>query len=849
MADAALSAFLQVVFQQLASPILEEFGLRRGVDKQLKKLTRILSRIQTVLSDAEQRQIREESVRIWLRDLKDVAYDADDLIDEMATEAFQSSRVRNFLCSISIAPKINDVIERLDEIAKEREDLHLREGSGGKTHGIRARPQTSSLVDESCVFGRNDDKEIVISSLLSDESDGKSVAVIPIVGMGGLGKTTLVQLVYNDEKVQKHFELRMWVCVLEDFDVRRITKAIIESATGSQSDLLDMDLMQRRLQSMLYGKRFLLVLDDVWNENHTDWDTLKVPLNVAAEGSKIIVTTRSKMVSLIMGTVKAHHLEGLQNEDCWLLFKQRTMGNRLSELPPNLETVGKKVVKKCEGLPLAVKNFGGLLKFVEDEKEWDTTLKTDTCDIPEDKNDILPTLRMSYHHLPIHLKPCFGFCSMFPREYIFQKEDLVLLWIAEGFVQPKGGKQLEDTANDYFLELLSKSFFQFAHVDPLDGQSRYKMHGFIHDLAQSIMREECFRSDANEVCNISKRARHVSLIFGELTRQDYDALYKSKSLRTLLFMGGCRFRIEHIPSDLFLKLKCLRVLDLSHTSIFELPNSVGNLKHLRYLDLSWTRIERLPESITTLVNLQTLNLIKCLELLELPSDMRNLEFTIWDCPKLEQLPQLPLTLTIFEIANCKGLKTLPSVPSIQKLVVGQCDQMLLSSLVCFRSLSSLTVSHFSKLECFPDGVLQHMVSLTELKIIDCDEFTSLPKEDGLQKLISLEYLEFCSCAKLKSLHDEELPSGLKSFRIVSCPTLISLPRYIQNLSFLQLLEICKCPQLLTLPGNQLPVTLQMLYIRGCPALMEAFQKGGNNWYKIAHIPNIRVDSDWLQQHW
>ncbi|KAF9625044.1 hypothetical protein IFM89_017192 [Coptis chinensis] len=231
MADAALSAFLQVVFQQLASPILEEFGLRRGVDKQLKKLTRILSRIQAILSDAEQRQIREESIRIWLRDLKDVAYDVDDLIDEMATEAFQSSRVRNFLSSISIAPKINDVIERLDEIAKEREDLHLREGSGGKTYGIRARPQTSSLVDESCVFGRNDDKDIVISSLLSDESDGKSVAVIPIVvGMGGLGKTTLVQLVYNDEKVQKHFELRMWVCVLEDFDVRRITKAIIESA-------------------------------------------------------------------------------------------------------------------------------------------------------------------------------------------------------------------------------------------------------------------------------------------------------------------------------------------------------------------------------------------------------------------------------------------------------------------------------------------------------------------------------------------------------------------------------------------------------------------------------------------
>ncbi|KAF5197376.1 Disease resistance protein rga2 [Thalictrum thalictroides] len=724
-----------------------------------------------------------------------------------------------------------------------------------------------------------------------------------------------------------------------------------------------------------------------------------------------------------MGTVKAHCLEGLSDQDCWSLFKRRAFANNSLDLSPNVVTIGKKIVKRCQGSPLAVKNFGAHLKFVEDEKEWDTISKTDICDLPEDKYDILPNIRTSYHQLPLNLKLCFAFCSMFPKEYIFQMESLVLLWIAEGFVQSKGSKQLEDAGNEYFLELLSKSFFQYSHVDPLDGRSRYKMHGLVHDLAQSVMHDECFKFEANganEVCNIFRNVRHVSLIIGELARVDYDALYKSNSLRTLLFMGGYRYRIEHIPNDLFLKLKRLRVLDLSHTSISELPGSVGNVKHLRYLDLSWIRIKRLPQSTTTLVNLQTLKLIKCLELLELPIDMKNLinlrhlhisfstvllrilpfsdrrllelpkylrnminlrdmdtsfnnnllanvlpfverssqlhpfsrlistppgmgrltslqtlssfvvtktsgcgveelkdlvnlrgalrisklenvinvmkakeaslmskpdihdltlhwsernllslqneildeevleesdeypclrELTIWDCPKMKQLGPLPLTLTVFEIANCKGLKALPSLPSIQKLVIGQCDKTILSSLVCFSSLSSLTICHFPNLDCFPDGLFQHLTSLKELKIIDCDELTSLPKEDGLQKLISLEHLELCSCLQLKSLHDEEFPSTLKSFRILSCPSLITLPREIQSLTSLQLLEIWKCPRIRSLPGNQLPITIQILSIRGCPALKEIFQKGGRNWHKIAHIPSIRMDSDWLQQEW
>ncbi|KAF5197377.1 Nb-arc domain-containing disease resistance protein [Thalictrum thalictroides] len=224
MADAVLSALLQVVFQQLASPILEEFRLQRCVDKQLKKLPRILSRIQAVLSDAEQRQTQENAVRIWLRDLKDEAYDADDLLDEMVTEALRPNKVRNFLSSFSIASKIDDVIERLEEIAKEREDLRLREGTGMWSYGIKERLQTSSLIDDSSVIGRSDDRAKIISLLLSAESN----------------------------------------------------------------------VARRQLQNLLKGRRFLLVLDDVWNENETNWDSLQIPFKVGAEGSRIIVTTEAR---------------------------------------------------------------------------------------------------------------------------------------------------------------------------------------------------------------------------------------------------------------------------------------------------------------------------------------------------------------------------------------------------------------------------------------------------------------------------------------------------------------------------------------------------------------------------
>ncbi|XXG89731.1 hypothetical protein AAC387_Pa12g1663 [Persea americana] len=226
-----------------------------------------------------------------------------------------------------------------------------------------------------------------------------------------------------------------------------------------------MDLLQRWLQEKLGCKKFLLVLDDMWKENCQEWDRLKHYLR-GARGSKIIVTTRSKKVALIMGTLPPHELAGLSEEDCWFLFKKRAFTPGEEDKHPNLIVHGKEIVKKCGGLPLAAKSLGSLMFFKREETEWIFLKDSGVWNLHDQENDILPVLRLSYYHLPPHLKQCFAYCSLFPKDYEFQKENLIQLWMAEGLIQPsKDCRQMEDIGKEYFNNLLWRSFFQDAKRD------------------------------------------------------------------------------------------------------------------------------------------------------------------------------------------------------------------------------------------------------------------------------------------------------------------------------------------------------------------------------------------------
>ncbi|XP_010908948.1 putative disease resistance protein RGA3 [Elaeis guineensis] len=731
MAEVVASSLLRLVFDKLGNKILKEFGMSRGVDKELKKLESTLSTIHDVLEDAEARQVKEKALRGWLRKLKDVAYDVDDVLDEVAAKAMKrrsenkshiTEKVRqlssipdSFVFPSKIAHKIKKIRERLEEIAGERTKFHLQERVA---ENIRAettvREETGSLIDESEVYGRQEDKEKIIDFLIN-MSDERDLGVTAIVGLGGLGKTTVAQLVYNDPRVCEHFGKMIWVYVSDDFDIKRLTRSIIETMSGSECSLTGMDLMQHKLKELIGDKRFLLVLDDVWNENYEKWDRLRTVLIGSARGSKVIVTTRSARVASIMGTVAPHFLSDLSEEDCWLLFEKRAFGLGGCEKTPYLVAIGKEIVKKCGGVPLAAKALGSLMRFRRGESQWLAIKESEIWNLPDDENEILPALMLSYNHLPSHLKQCFAYCSIFPKGEEIRSEQLVQLWIAEGFVQSSnGGTYLEDVGLLYVDELLSRSLFQRGQED-LDGVVRQvKMHDLVHDLARSIAGDECSIADAGDETVTSQNCRYASLICRGPITTILEPLKDAQRLRTLYFIAS-RGRTEEedkgddVLQAIFSKMKLLRALHLSKCPMKALPVSVAKLKHLRYLSLSYTDIETLPPCIGALQNLQIFDLSCCRQLRAMPETIGDLQ-----------------NLLCLNLSDCKNIFSLPN------------------SIGYARNLQNLDLS-FSQIQTLPES-LSFLSNLQSLSLRYCYFLNRLP--ENMKNVRSLKHLDIYQCCEL-----------------------------------------------------------------------------------------------------
>ena len=320
---------------------------------------------------------------------------------------------------------------------------------------------------------------------------------------------------------------------------------------------------------------------------------------------KVIVTTRSKIVASNVGTISAYILNELSSEECWSIFEKHAFKNGSSSKFPILEEIGTQIVQKCKGLPLAAKTLGGLLRFEEDPRKWTEVLTSNIWDLPTENNSIIPALRLSYHYLPPHLKRCFAYCSILPKDYEFKKEELVLLWMAEDLLQQsEGNGRMEKIGEQYFDDLVSRSFFQQSSSN----QSCFVMHDLVNDLAIFISGEFCFKLEIDRPCVIKGRTRHLSYVRTTCDASEkFKVTYKAKGLRTFLGLDLSPFQRNRnristmMIDDFLLTFKCLRVLSFSnYRNMRELPNSIGNLKHLRYLNLSNTSIKWLPDSLCTL---------------------------------------------------------------------------------------------------------------------------------------------------------------------------------------------------------------------------------------------------------
>ncbi|KAJ3680025.1 hypothetical protein LUZ60_016303 [Juncus effusus] len=678
-------------------------------EAELSKLKRKLEGIREALKKGDKLDLSDASDQLWMRELRDLEYQAENVVEHIQFESLKNTKFQEFKVELllasggkrrhqasalfssvptgSLGDKIKQITNRFREIYKDRKALYIRDQDGERRTQPRQPTQCSSF-PTSQLQGRKQDMKKLTEWLSSDDANDGVYSVIPIVGMAGVGKTTLVQNLYHDKTIQSNFDLRIWVRASQQNDVAEITRRIVEGIEKTSPNLSELDPLQCNAIGHLKEKKFLLVLDDMWDEDPRHWDKLQVPLNSGAKGSKVIVTTRSMKVGKMM-CPKSYRLSCLSDDISWLVcLKKACRGG--GNLDSNMVSIGERIAARCKGLPLAAEAVGVSLSLSVNEEHWRRVLENYLLTEDDEVNKILPDLRVSYDHLPLHLKRCFAYCSLFPKGHIFQKDKLVHLWMAQGFIDANGSSTLEEIGCRYFDNLVERCFFQNSPSHYLS-EEKYVMHDLYHELAETVSGEEYNRTEYFKMRKKKddyKKARHSSMVPQETNYLESIEFrsFDNQDLRTFMFVG--ENKSERVPfsvninRDLSLLLKCLeclRALDLGNTGIKNLPSVIGNLIHLRYLSVENTKIESLPESIVGLFNLQTLNLKHCYELKELPKGMklldnlRHLHLPLGgSCcismpagmGQMTNLQTLPLIVVNSEIDGC-GVKELGSLEKLK----------------------------------------------------------------------------------------------------------------------------------------------------------------------------------------
>ncbi|KAM2021372.1 hypothetical protein ACFX16_043401 [Malus domestica] len=718
--------------------------------------------------------------------------------------------------------------------------------------------------------------------------------------MGGMGKTALAQLAFNDEKVKACFDIKVWVCVSDPFDEIKIAKAIISGAEGvsPNSDSLE-DLFQCMSES-IKGKKFLLVLDDVWTEDQRKWEKLKLPLkHSGARGSRILVTTRKEEVVRMIGALTQKiDLERLSEPDCLSIFNRMAFFSR--DKDGALETIGEKIAKKCKGLPLAAKTLGSLMRYKKTKKEWQEVLDSKIWQLEKFEQEVFQPLLLSYLDLAPTVKRCLLYCVIFPKDHLIDKDYLIELWMSQDYLYSKGNTEKEIIGQKFFDNLAMRSFFQDFIKDRDGNIWRCKMHDIVHDFLQYLTQHECFTMEAKDGNNTIKplgdKIRHLTLMLapqGPLS----SVPFSSCDLRTFATFDS-KFTV--VDSTLMSQLKHLRTLNLSGNSIKELPEEIGELVHLRFIDLSDNYgLKKLPNGVCNLYNLQTLRLNWCVGLESLPQSMGKLinlkHLYVGGCDRLKYLPKGIGRLTnlkrldrcpvgggkdddeAFKLGDLRNLDQLQGVLRIViygevKVAAGELGnkQQLSELSIEFEECGTAEILNFLR----PHPNLEYLringyngstapnwiMSLNNLRSLVLGDWNECEVLPPLGILPSLEALALFGMEGVKKVGVEFLGIEKETSSASSCITLFPKLKvlrfylmeaweewkgveewkeedsHITIMPCLSSLHIDLCDRLKTLPDFLRKTPLQTLDIDGSSCL-----KRGKEWPKISHIPNIKIN--------
>ncbi|XP_009337964.2 putative disease resistance protein At1g50180 [Pyrus x bretschneideri] len=851
------------VVDRLGDLLIEKATFLHGVKQNVEQIRVELSRMQCFLKDADKRQDEDESIRNWVSEIREVAYDAEDVIGSFTIKIAPpiSNPLKRYACFFSRASNLYGVGSEIEAIKARISDLTrstqtygltvVRDHQGSSSIAFEKQKQLrwsySHVIDDHIVGLQGNINELV-AELMSEEKQGR---VVSICGMGGLGKTTLAKEVYRNDHVRRYFDGSAWAYISQQCKPRDVWEGILIKLTSPSKEERDHILklrdeeLAKKLHQVQIEKKYLVVLDDIWSIEA--WKILSPAFPSSGKGcSRILLTTRNKDLASFVDRSGLHEPRNLTEEEGWELLQKKAFprnGDPDFTRSIDKEQLGREMVKKCAGLPLAIVVLGGLLATKETVHEWDIVLRDILSYLKrakghEQHSTVPEVLALSYHDLPFQLKPCFLYLSHFPEDFEIPRRKLVQLWIAEGIVSPhheaEGDETIEDVAERYLGYLINRCMVQVGALSSTGRIKTCRLHDLMRDLCLSKAKQENFLQNVHYsdegmmVDSSSSRMLSEATSTGKTRRlavflpSHVDNLIPSKykedsslSLRSLVYFHASKCRLVSWQlTKTILEFKMLKVLDLEGVKgpYEKLPKDIGGLVQLQFLSLKKTRIQALPSSIGNLIHLKTLNLQTISKLSWDPTVQ--IPNVIW---KMEGLRHLYLpkwcgnAVDKLQLGNLINLQTLVNFPA------NKCDVEDLRKLTNLRKLVLNDPKHFNSLMKIFNPQSRTLSCLESLSLTS--ETLSFPDEVVDVRQVML------SCRRLQKLHVQGRIEKLPEYHQFP-PNLAKLTLWGTKLEEDPMPTLEKLPNLRILSGWQMFMGKKMVCSnQGFPKLRSLLLRG------------------------